>query len=267
MRVDVPRLHHADGALHDLRLVDAEVERSPLWQRPEPQHRGREQREHEPEARRIQIGRLPPLTFGHTRATSLSEQLPVQGDRGIARGRPRELPFDDPAAGEAVVREPRGIGDRAADRRSLPCQRTPCGLGWCDNQRCAYGGASRVALRSALASGNLPYENLGGPDWTGSRPGGCAKSSDGAKFCARCGQGTAAIQSVPIATTAPAPALTIMLAVGFLVGGFIGFLMRPSVLLIGQLPFGTVVTRGSALSGIDQLLVPTAQQSFNASTS
>ena len=54
-----------------------------------------------------------------------------------------------------------------------------------------------------------------------------------------------------------------MLAIGILVGGFLGFLMRPSVFLIGQLPFGTVITRGSALSGIDQLLVPTAQQSFN----
>jgi hypothetical protein len=39
--------------------------------------------------------------------------------------------------------------------------------------------------------------------------------------------------------------------------------MRPSVILIGQLPFGTVVTRGATLTGLDQILVPAAQQSFN----
>ena len=105
-----------------------------------------------------------------------------------------------------------------------------------------------------------------------------AKIPDGTKFCGQCGQALAATQS-PVTTstvatlTAPpqvstsrpraSPRTTLVLAIGFFVGGLIGFLMRPSVLLIGQLPFGTVVSRGSALSGIDQLLVPTAQQSFN----
>lgn len=106
-----------------------------------------------------------------------------------------------------------------------------------------------------------------------------AKIPDGTKFCGQCGQALAATQS-PVTTPTAAPVTTppqhvstsrpsasrrtgLMLATGFLVGGFIGFLMRPSVILIGQLPFETVVTRGSALSGIDQLLVPTAQQSFN----
>ena len=50
---------------------------------------------------------------------------------------------------------------------------------------------------------------------------------------------------------------------GFLLGGLIGFLLRPSALLVGQLPFETVITRGANLHGLDKLLVPTAQNSFN----
>ena len=51
--------------------------------------------------------------------------------------------------------------------------------------------------------------------------------------------------------------------VGFLLGGFIGFLLRPSALLVGQLPFATVISRGTNLTGLDRLLVPTAEKSFN----
>ena len=51
--------------------------------------------------------------------------------------------------------------------------------------------------------------------------------------------------------------------VGFLLAGFIAFLVRPSAFLIGQLPFGIVITRGANLKGMDQLLIPLAQQSFN----
>jgi len=39
--------------------------------------------------------------------------------------------------------------------------------------------------------------------------------------------------------------------------------MRPSALLIGQLPFGVVITRGAGLTGFDTLLRPTAETSFN----
>ena len=60
-----------------------------------------------------------------------------------------------------------------------------------------------------------------------------------------------------------APGVGMMVAAGLAVGGIIGFMMRPSVMLIGQLPFETVITRGSALSGFDRLLLPAAQQSFN----
>jgi hypothetical protein len=51
--------------------------------------------------------------------------------------------------------------------------------------------------------------------------------------------------------------------VGFLIGGFVGFLARPSAFLVGQLPFEHVISRGATLNGMDQLLVPLAQQSFN----
>lgn len=52
-------------------------------------------------------------------------------------------------------------------------------------------------------------------------------------------------------------------AVGFVIGGLLGFVLRPSVFLIGQLPLGTVLTRGANLQGMDELLVPAAQSSFN----
>jgi hypothetical protein len=51
--------------------------------------------------------------------------------------------------------------------------------------------------------------------------------------------------------------------IGFIAGGVIGFLYRPSALIIGQLPFDTVITRGGNLKGIDQVLIPLAQSSFN----
>ena len=50
---------------------------------------------------------------------------------------------------------------------------------------------------------------------------------------------------------------------GGVLGGVIGFLLRPSASMVGQLPFQAVVTRGSNLQGLDELLVPTAQTSFN----
>jgi hypothetical protein len=57
--------------------------------------------------------------------------------------------------------------------------------------------------------------------------------------------------------------LALLIFAGCLVGGLIGFLLRPSAPLVGQLDFGTVVTRGGRLQGLDQLLVSTAQTSFN----
>ena len=50
---------------------------------------------------------------------------------------------------------------------------------------------------------------------------------------------------------------------GLLIGGAVGFLLRPSVPLMGQLPFTTVITRGTNLRGLDQLLLGYARTSFN----
>jgi hypothetical protein len=50
---------------------------------------------------------------------------------------------------------------------------------------------------------------------------------------------------------------------GTIIGGLVGFLLRPSAPLIGQLPLGTVITRGGNLTGLDVLLRGTAETSFN----
>lgn len=51
--------------------------------------------------------------------------------------------------------------------------------------------------------------------------------------------------------------------IGLLVGGFIGFLSRPSGVLAGKLPFFHVLTRGATYEGVDQVLINLAQESFN----
>lgn len=51
--------------------------------------------------------------------------------------------------------------------------------------------------------------------------------------------------------------------VGFIAGGVLGFLYRPSAFLVGQLPLDVVITRGANLKGMDQMLIPLAQSSFN----
>jgi hypothetical protein len=52
-------------------------------------------------------------------------------------------------------------------------------------------------------------------------------------------------------------------ALGIPLGAVIGFLLRPSVPLVGQLPLEIVLTRGSNLVGVDRVLQSTAEQSFN----
>ena len=63
----------------------------------------------------------------------------------------------------------------------------------------------------------------------------------------------------PFSPVSPA----LFIAGGALLGATIGFVTRPSAFLVGQLPLGTVLSRGSNLQGLDQLLVSTAQSSFN----
>ncbi|WP_321420154.1 hypothetical protein [uncultured Methanomethylovorans sp.] len=51
--------------------------------------------------------------------------------------------------------------------------------------------------------------------------------------------------------------------IGLALGGITGFLLRPSVPLVGQLPLETVLTRGSELKGFNAMLIPYAETSFN----
>ena len=51
--------------------------------------------------------------------------------------------------------------------------------------------------------------------------------------------------------------------IGGYLGGYLGFLARPSAMLVGQLPFDMVITRGTNLQGFEQILLPLAQQSFS----
>lgn len=60
----------------------------------------------------------------------------------------------------------------------------------------------------------------------------------------------------------PSPTVMLVFA-GILIGSFIGFLLRPSVPMVGQLDFMTVITRGANLQGLDQLLISVAETSFN----
>jgi hypothetical protein len=99
---------------------------------------------------------------------------------------------------------------------------------------------------------------------------GCGKEiAQGVNFCDACGSPT------PFRSPAAAPfanlgnqvridaPIWLFCIIGGILGGIIGYLTRPSAFLVGQLPFGTVVTGGAGLQGLDQLLVPIARQSFN----
>src|SRR5262245_2921232 len=50
---------------------------------------------------------------------------------------------------------------------------------------------------------------------------------------------------------------------GILLGAIVGFLLRPSVPIVGQLPFDMVITRGANLQGMGEVLRPAAERSFN----
>lgn len=52
-------------------------------------------------------------------------------------------------------------------------------------------------------------------------------------------------------------------AAGFVIGGLVGFVARPSVPMLGQLPFEYVIARGANLNGLDRMLAPLAQRSFD----
>jgi hypothetical protein len=55
----------------------------------------------------------------------------------------------------------------------------------------------------------------------------------------------------------------IITLVGLIVGASIGYFYRPPAILIGQLPFDVVITRGGNLKGLEQVYLETAKTSFN----
>jgi hypothetical protein len=50
---------------------------------------------------------------------------------------------------------------------------------------------------------------------------------------------------------------------GLLLGGFVGFLLRPSSALVGKVSFINTLTRGATLEGVDQILINLAHKSFD----
>jgi len=50
---------------------------------------------------------------------------------------------------------------------------------------------------------------------------------------------------------------------GFLLGAGVGFFYRPPAVLVGQLPFRHVITRGASLKGFEQVYLEVAQRSFD----
>ena len=57
--------------------------------------------------------------------------------------------------------------------------------------------------------------------------------------------------------------ITRYFCLGAVAGGTIGFLLRPSVTIVGQLPLEVVLTRGSNLRGIEAVYKSAAETSFN----
>lgn len=54
-----------------------------------------------------------------------------------------------------------------------------------------------------------------------------------------------------------------LVIVGVILGAFVGFLMRPTLPIIGQLPADTVMARGTNLTGLNTIERSTAEESFN----
>ncbi|HEY6010491.1 MAG TPA: hypothetical protein VIX18_03390 [Nitrospirota bacterium] len=55
----------------------------------------------------------------------------------------------------------------------------------------------------------------------------------------------------------------IIILVGLIAGAAIGYFYRPAAVLVGQLPFDVVMTRGGNLKGLEQIYLETAKTSFN----
>ena len=75
MRIEVTGPHHADGALHDLRFVDADVERNARADADEPQQGGQQQDQHQGDDRLVQVDCFAPLPFSHRPLSSFSGRI------------------------------------------------------------------------------------------------------------------------------------------------------------------------------------------------
>ena len=53
--------------------------------------------------------------------------------------------------------------------------------------------------------------------------------------------------------------------IGFFIGSFFGFMLRPSTFMGIRLPFEHVISRGAFLTGLNTMYVPLAQRSFSFS--
>jgi hypothetical protein len=102
-----------------------------------------------------------------------------------------------------------------------------------------------------------------------------AQSPEESSFCQLCETDIRRVEPVevgqrprlrqsPNALTSVLPLDTLTFGIsGFIAGGLIALILRPSAPLIGQLPVETVFSRGAALTGLDEILVPTAERSFD----
>lgn len=52
-------------------------------------------------------------------------------------------------------------------------------------------------------------------------------------------------------------------AIGFILGGFIGFLSRPASPIAGRVSFLDALTRGASLEGVNQVMTNLAERSFD----
>ncbi|HEX8888340.1 MAG TPA: zinc ribbon domain-containing protein [Pyrinomonadaceae bacterium] len=119
----------------------------------------------------------------------------------------------------------------------------------------------KIAAKNAITLINCPACN--------------SEVSNQAAACPKCGHPIKDPEPVKVSTSRPFVPLKKKnvptsrmpvigwIIIGFLVGAFIGFQLRPSVPLVGQLPFDVVISQGSNLRGLDRMLVSSAQASFN----
>lgn len=93
-----------------------------------------------------------------------------------------------------------------------------------------------------------------------------SKNTDGETYCPKCDWEPHETPSRPAVQRHRPPPLPGPLSLGFvgaLVGGFSAFLLRPGGGMFPQLPLEVILAPRENLRGLDELLVPMAERSFN----